>query len=147
MKWIDIPPVWLVAFIAVAYSLRGALGLTLDFARLDLLGGMLIGGGILLMVLAVLAMAQARTTVVPHMMPDALVSGGIFGISRNPIYLGDAMVLAGLILYWGAALALPLIPVFVWVIEKRFIIAEEGRLSSAFGAEFEAYCSRTRRWI
>ncbi|MDG2340140.1 MAG: isoprenylcysteine carboxylmethyltransferase family protein, partial [Paracoccaceae bacterium] len=60
--------------------------------------------------------------------------------------LGDAMVLTGLILNWNAVLSLPLIPIFVLVIEKRFIIPEENRLRKRFRADFARYEQTVRRW-
>ena len=148
MKWIDIPPVWLIASLALAWGLRGpALGLSFDFPATSLLAGLLVGAGLVLMLLAVTEMRKHRTTVMPHLAPTALVQSGIFRRSRNPIYLGDTLILTGLILYWNAPLALPLIPAFVWLIDRRFVRPEEARLRAAFGPAFARYCETTRRWL
>ncbi len=150
MKWIDLPPVWLAAFIALAWVQARYYPMGLDFGGLwvvDLLAGMLVGGGVLLMVLAFAEFRRHRTTVIPHNTPTALIQSGIFSRTRNPIYLGDAMILAGLILWFDAVLSLALIPVFVWVIERRFIIPEENRMRRAFKAEFARYERKVRRWI
>ena len=88
------------------------------------------------MVLTVSEMRRARTTPIPHMQPSALVTGGIFGRSRNPIYLDEALVLAGLCLRWGWP-ALILVPLFAAVITDRFIRAEEARLHDGFGPEYD----------
>ncbi|MEL6208744.1 MAG: isoprenylcysteine carboxylmethyltransferase family protein [Pseudomonadota bacterium] len=147
-KAIDIPPVWLVLFIALAWIQSRRLPVfPLDHPILDLIGGVLVGGGVLLMVFAVLQLRQAKTTVIPHLDPNALVTDGLFARSRNPIYLGDAMVLAGLCLFWGSWLALLLVPLFIWLITDRFILGEEERLRTAFGPSFEAWTRTTRRWI
>ena len=149
MRWIDLPPVWLAGFLALAWAQASRLPAGLSFGPVwaDLAGGLLVGGGILLMALALHEMRRSRTTVIPHREADRLVTSGIFSRSRNPIYLGDSMVLAGLILSWDAVLALPLVPVFVWVIERRFIVPEENRLRSKFRADFARYTQRTRRWL
>ncbi len=149
LRWIDIPPVWLFLFAAIAYVQANTFpfGLSFGYALFDLVGGLLVGGGILLMLLAFYEMRAKRTTVIPHREADHLVQSGIFSRMRNPIYLGDAMVLTGLILYWNAALSLPLIPIFVWVIEKRFIVSEETRLRRKFKAEFARYEQKVRRWV
>lgn len=149
MKMIDLPPVWLAGFLALAWvqAHRFAFGLSFGGAWADFAGGILVGGGILLMLLAVTEMRRRRTTVIPHREADALVTGGIFSRTRNPIYLGDALVLTGLILRWDAVLALPLIPVFVWLIERRFIIPEENRLRRKFRADFARYEAKVRRWV
>lgn len=67
--------------------------------------------------------------------------------SRNPIYLGDVLLLSGLILRWDAVLALPINPVFLSILERRFIIPEENRLRSAFKVDFFNYCQLVRRRI
>ena len=123
------------------------MGLSFGGAIADFLGGLLVGGGIVLMGLAFYEMQRMRTTVIPHQEASTLVQSGIFSRSRNPIYLGDAMVLGGMILFWDAVLSLPLIPVFVWWIERHFIIPEEDRLRRKFRADFARYCQKTRRWI
>jgi protein-S-isoprenylcysteine O-methyltransferase Ste14 len=149
MKWLDLPPVWLVGFIALAWGQARYFPMGLSFGGpwADFLGGLLVGGGLLLMVLAVVEMRRHRTTIVPHNTPTTLVQSGIFRRSRNPIYLGDALILAGLILRFDAVLSLPLIPVFVWVVERRFVIPEENRMRREFRADFARYTQKVRRWI
>lgn len=149
LKWIDLPPVWLAAMIGLAWAQArfAPVGLSFGGAWADFLGGLLVGGGLILMVLAVYEMRRARTTVIPHREAAKLVQSGIFSRSRNPIYLGDVLVLAGLILRFDAVLALPLVPVFLGILEMRFVIPEENRLRRKFRAEFARYCQKTRRWI
>ena len=112
-----------------------------------LLGGLLVGGGIVLILLAAVEMRKRSTTIVPHMEAANLVTTGIFKRSRNPIYLGDALVLAGLALRWEAPIALLLVPLFMATITQRFIIPEENRLRVKFRADFARYCQNTRRWV
>lgn len=148
VKWIDLPPVWLFAALAASWWISANLtfGLSFGGAWADFAGGLLVGGGLILMLLAVYEMRRMRTTVIPHKDADHLVVSGIFKRSRNPIYVGDAFVLAGLILRWDAVLALPLIPIFVWIIERRFILPEEDRLRRKFRVQFAQYCQNVRRW-
>ncbi len=149
LKWIDLPPVWLIGALAIAWwqAQNYTLGLSFGGAWSEFAGGVLVGGGLLLMLLAVYEMRRHRTTIIPHQTASALVTTGIFSRSRNPIYLGDMLVLAGLILRWDAVLSLPLIPIFVWIIERRFIMPEEDRLRRAFRMEYARYMQKTRRWI
>ncbi len=141
MKWIDIPPAWLFACMILAYWLPGGV------PKLSLVGGAIVLVGLALMVLAIIEMRRHRTTPIPHMQPDALVSSGIFAFSRNPIYLGDLIVLFGVSLRWGSVIGILLIPVLFWILQKRFIEAEEARLRAHFGSKFDSYCSKTRRWL
>jgi protein-S-isoprenylcysteine O-methyltransferase Ste14 len=149
MRWLDIPPVWLAAALAVAWWQSGqfSYGLSFGGAWADFLGGLLVGAGVLLALLAVYEMRRQRTTVVPHREAEALVSTGIFSRTRNPIYLGDLLILAGFILSWDAVLSLPLLPILLWVLEKRFVIPEEDRLRRKYRAEFARFCEKTRRWL
>ena len=149
MKWIDLPPVWLAAFLVLAWvqPVWLPLGLSFGGAWADLAGGLLVGAGLLLMALALAEFRRHRTTAIPHQTPSRLIQSGIFSRTRNPIYLGDALILAGLILRWDAVLCLPLIPVFVWVIERRFVIPEENRMRRTFRADFARYEAKVRRWL
>ena len=149
LKWIDLPPVWLCGALGVAYWMGRVQpwGLRLDHPVTQFLAAVLIGTGLILMLLAVTEMRRQKTTVIPHLEADALVQTGIFKRSRNPIYLGDVLLLAGFILRWDAPVALPLIPVLMWVLEKRFILPEEDRLRRKFRQEFHRYTQSPRRWI
>jgi protein-S-isoprenylcysteine O-methyltransferase Ste14 len=149
MKWIDIPPVWLLLAVATTWqiSVLQPQVLTIGHPMLDLLGGLLVGAGLVLMLLAVAEMRRRKTTVIPHKEADALVTTGVFARSRNPIYLGDALVLAGLALRWDAPIALMLVPLFMATLTQRFIIPEENRLRRKFHADFARYCEKTRRWL
>jgi len=149
MRWLDIPPVWLAAALAVAWWQSGqfSYGLSFGGAWADFLGGLLVGAGVLLALLAVYEMRRQRTTVLPHREAQALVSTGIFSRTRNPIYLGDLLILAGFILSWDAVLSLPLLPILLWVLEQRFVIPEEDRLRRKYRAEFARFCEKTRRWL
>lgn len=141
----DIPPLWLTLFALASWAIGRLAPLPLPFGRA--LGGGLIGAGLLLMVAAAAQMALHRTTVIPRRRPAALVTGGVFAFSRNPIYLADALVLTGLDLWWDASLALVLVPLFMVFITRRYIRAEEAWIGATFGADYAAYCARTRRWL
>jgi protein-S-isoprenylcysteine O-methyltransferase Ste14 len=149
MKWIDIPPVWLLLAVVLTWWIAALqpMSWAIGGPVMDLLGGLLVGGGIVLILLAAVEMRKRRTTIVPHLEADHLVTTGIFKRTRNPIYLGDTLVLAGLALRWDAPVALLLVPLFVFTITQRFIIPEENRLRVKFRADFARYCQKTRRWV
>jgi protein-S-isoprenylcysteine O-methyltransferase Ste14 len=149
MKWIDVPPVWLLLAIVITWWIAQVqpLAWTIGGPVSDLLGGFLVGGGIVLILLAALEMRKRRTTIIPHMEADHLVTSGIFKRSRNPIYLGDALILAGLALRWETPVALLLVPLFMGTITARFIVPEENALRRKFRADFARYCLKTRRWV
>lgn len=149
LRYIDIPPVWLAIFAALGYlqSIYLTFGLGFDSAIIDLFAGLCIGAGMILIVLAAVEMRKARTTIIPHQDANVLVTNGIFKRTRNPIYLGDGLILLGLLLKWDAIAGLILVPLFFMFIEKRFIVAEENRLRRLFRADFARYMQKTRRWI
>jgi protein-S-isoprenylcysteine O-methyltransferase Ste14 len=149
MKWIDIPPVWLLLAVVATWWIAQLqpMAWSIGGPVTDLLGGLLVGGGIVLILLAAVEMRKQRTTIIPHKEADHLVTTGIFKRSRNPIYLGDALILAGLALRWEAPVALLLVPLFMGTIVARFIIPEENSLRIKFRIDFARYMQKTRRWL
>ena len=145
MKYLDLPPVWLALAAVGVWLSRSVWTASTPFTQAA--GTALVLLGLILMGVAVVTMMRARTTVIPHRQPQALVAHGIFGLTRNPIYLGDALLLAGLCLRWQAPLGLILVPVFVWWITRHFILPEEARLRAAFGPAFTQYATQVRRWV
>jgi protein-S-isoprenylcysteine O-methyltransferase Ste14 len=146
LRELDVPPSWLALHLAAA-SVLSLVSPALFGAAGAWAGKALIGLGAVIMGLAAAQMILRRTTVIPRRMPSALVTTGLFSLSRNPIYLADALILTGAILWLDAVLALPLVGVFVWLIQTRFIRDEEARLTVAFGPEFDLWAARTRCWF
>jgi len=92
---------------------------------------------------------RARTTINP-MDPGAasqLVTGGIFRISRNPMYLGLALLLAGWGITLGSLTVWLIPPLFVAYITRAQIIPEERALKARFTGEYREYCRHVARWI
>ena len=105
--------------------------------------------GLALMGWAALPMLRRRTTLNP-MQPERaseLITTGVFAYSRNPIYLGDALVLLAYALWLGQPLNGLWLLVFVWGLGRFQIRAEEAALSVRFGEAYRQYCQRTRRWL
>lgn len=92
---------------------------------------------------------HARTTVNPLKPESAssLVVAGIYRHTRNPMYLGFAIILLGWCVFLGSALAVLGVAAFVLYIGRFQIRPEERALRELFGAEFEAFCGRVRRWV
>lgn len=148
LKPLDIPPVWLLVMLGLTYGIKViAPQMAFYLPGQGLVGGGLIVLGVGAMCAAVAEFVRHRTTVVPRGVPTAFLHRGIYRLSRNPIYLGDALILSGAILWWGGWLALPLVPLFIVLITRRFILGEEHGLRQIFGAAFEDWAQRTRRWI
>lgn len=90
---------------------------------------------------------RKKTTIEPHHTPGTLIVEGPYRLSRNPIYLGMVLILAGQVIWQGALLPLILPPILLMVLTKRFAEPEEASLLDAFGEEGRAYLMATRRWI
>jgi protein-S-isoprenylcysteine O-methyltransferase Ste14 len=140
----DYPPVWLAGGVALAWLA----GRILSLPSWPVTGAILCIAGFGIMAWAALFMLRHRTTVDPHGKPTALVTTGPFRWSRNPIYLGDALVLTGICVWCGAW---PVAPFLIWgfarIITTRFILPEENYLKTGFPTQFSAFSARTRRWI
>ena len=102
-----------------------------------------------LVLIAIRGFYQVKTTVLPQEMDrsSSLVTGGVYQISRNPMYLGMAAIIAGPGLALGTWATLPVLALFVWVITAYQIIPEERALKKLFGDGFETYKAQVRRWI
>jgi len=109
---------------------------------LTTLGGVVAAAG-------VIAFRRERTTVNP-MTPHAassVVCSGIYRVSRNPMYLGFLLALAGWAVYLSNAGAAVLLLGFIAYMTQFQIKPEERALRAKFGSEFEQYVSRVRRWL
>lgn len=148
---LKIPPPAVALLLAVAMWLAayalGALAFTLPGRRAISIALAVVG--IAISVAGVVSFRRARTTVNPTR-PDSastLVATGIYRFTRNPMYLGLFLVLAGWAAYLAnaAALAGPLL--FALYIDRFQIVPEERALAAKFGAAFDTYRRQTRRWI
>lgn len=148
LRWLDIPPTWLLAGLAASFGLdRIAPGLALGWDWLRWVGDALILAGLGSMAAALWEFVRAKTSFIPRRRPSAFLRDGVYRVTRNPIYLGDAMVLAGAILHWDVLPALVLVPAFMSFIKTRFIQGEEAGLVEAFGDEAREWMGRVRRWL
>lgn len=105
--------------------------------------------GLAVDIAGILQFRKLRTTVNP-LRPgkaSALVTGGILHWTRNPMYLGMAVMLLGWAAYLSNPLSLLGIPCFVAYLDRFQIAPEERALQARFGAAFLAYRERVRRWL
>ena len=105
--------------------------------------------GVACSLLGVVSFRRAHTTLNP-MKPAAattLVVSGIYGFTRNPMYLGFLLLLLGEIAWLGNAAALITAPMLMFYLNHLQIAPEEFALRERFGAEFAAYTARVPRWL
>jgi protein-S-isoprenylcysteine O-methyltransferase Ste14 len=142
------PPLLLVIHVVLAFGLAWFIPLPLTVPPfLEAAGfglailGFLLGAG------ALIAFRRARQKPNSRDLDSGLVTSGIYGYSRNPVYLGFVLLLIGLLLdsgtYWGMLLA----PMLVILLNQLVIQPEEEYLARKFGEQFDRYRAKVRRWI
>ena len=90
---------------------------------------------------------QVGTTVKTFDQPDRLVTDGLFRVSRNPMYLGMALVLLGIACLFGGLVPFLVLILFMGWVHRQFIRHEEAMLFTQFGQDWLEYKARVRRWI
>jgi protein-S-isoprenylcysteine O-methyltransferase Ste14 len=96
---------------------------------------------------AFLALHQHRTPYNPYKPTTRIAQQGIFRLSRNPMYLALALVLAALALLVNAFSFVIVTILFVVIISRGVIQPEEQYLEEKFGDEYREYKTRVRRWL
>ena len=140
------PPVLVAGLVALAWALRRLLPLPV-LPPLPGLGAAVMLAGLGLGFWAVVVMMRAGTNPRPDRPDAALVTDGPFRFSRNPIYLGFVLLAAGLALRWGDLWGWLAVLASQQVLDRLVIAREEPYLAARFGAGYEAYRARVRRWI
>jgi protein-S-isoprenylcysteine O-methyltransferase Ste14 len=148
---LKIPPPLVALLIGVAmwFAARLGPGLALPLAvRIAALVVLALAGGAIALA-GDMAFKRAKTTINPLKPQNAtaLVTTGVYRYTRNPMYVGLALVVLGWAAFLGSAVALLGIVVFVAYITRFQIVPEERVLSAKFGADYSAYTSRVRRWL
>jgi protein-S-isoprenylcysteine O-methyltransferase Ste14 len=143
------PPVYMLAAAAAAMVLLNRIGpepriVPRPLRRLGVLG-ILAGFG--LSAWGATLFHRSKTSVLPTEQPKALVTEGPFRFTRNPMYLGMAVVLAGFGVLLRSLLPLLVIPVFLGLLTSRVIRAEEQSMARTFGDAYEQYKASVPRWF
>jgi len=132
---------WLAAWAAPS--------LAFDFPGRAVLALLLVAAAVSVGLAGVVAFRRARTTVNP-LQPErasALVTGGIYRHTRNPMYLAVATMLLAWGLWLGNALGPLGAVLFIAWMDRLQIPPEERALAALFGEEFERYRRTVRRWL
>jgi protein-S-isoprenylcysteine O-methyltransferase Ste14 len=111
------------------------------------LGGVFVVIGIGIVLVARSKMAKAETNIEPWKPTTAILSDGIYGVSRNPVYVAMIVVYLGVVfLFNSLTILLPLILVLL-VMHYGVILREERYLEEKFGKEYLSYKKKVRRWV
>jgi protein-S-isoprenylcysteine O-methyltransferase Ste14 len=112
-----------------------------------IIGGFLILCGAALAASAILKFKGVATTVRPDRAASSLVIAGPYRITRNPMYLGLALVFLGITIADQSIWALILLPVILFIIQHWAIEPEEAFLERRFGTDYSHYKANVRRWL
>ena len=141
------PPLIFAGVLAVAFALDWLFGgPDLDFLRMLTAIVLLIGGGALIFA-AGARFSAASTNIQPTKPVTALVTSGIYRYTRNPMYLGMALIYAGVGLLADSTIVLAGLPIALIITHYGVITREERYLEGKFGDEYRAYKNIVRRWI
>lgn len=144
------PVIYLAAAVAaIAASLIYPLPwLVSPLAELAFAAGIMVAAGaVFIEYSAMRELRDKNTTVLPTKRSDHLVTSGPFSFTRNPIYLGNTMLIIAAGLVFGALWFLPAAILASYVTTKLAIEREEKHLEHRFGKAFRDYSKRVRRWI
>ena len=142
------PPVYFLGAILLMVTLHYALPLrTWKIRPWNLTGILLILTGLACAIVANIQFRRHDTTNKPFQLSSTVVATGIYLYSRNPMYLGMVLVLAGIAFLQGSLSPVAIIPLFAWQITVRFIRKEERSLEEQFGEKYLDYKSSVRRWL
>lgn len=145
------PPILLLAMIALGIGLQLLMPLPWIYGLAALeataLGVTMIVAAFAIDIWAALVFRSHETTIMPHQRSVRLVTRGPFRFSRNPIYVGNLMVVAGLGLVLSNLWLLIATPVLGFALQKLAIMREERHMEALFDDQWRDYKARVRRWI
>jgi protein-S-isoprenylcysteine O-methyltransferase Ste14 len=143
------PPVALGVPLAVGLVLTAAVGdpLSVESPATQWIGGALAVAFVLWNGWTLWVMASNRTAILPGGATTRVLQRGPFRVSRNPLYVGLIALDVAVALLAQSFWALLFVPVGVAALTWGAIRPEERYLSRTFGAEYEAYRARVRRWL
>lgn len=96
---------------------------------------------------AISLFVRSRTTIIPHGRSSTLVTRGAYRWTRNPMYVGLTLAYLGVAALLVSVWALPLLVVPLFVVHGYVIPMEERQLAASFGAAYDQYRMRVRRWL
>lgn len=122
-------------------------GIGLDESAVTVIGALLAVIGIIVNFAGAGLFHKLRTAIIPFKPATKLVTSGIYGWTRNPMYLGMALIYAGIAILFDSILALALLPLVLAIIQTNVIAREEVYLERRFGDAYRDYKRRVHRWI
>ena len=110
-------------------------------------GALLFAAGAVMMLAAAGLFRRLGTNIPPSRPTTLIATPGPYRWTRNPMYLGMALVYAGIAVGFDGAIALALLPLVLIVIQRQVIAREERYLEAKFGDDYRRYKAEVRRWL
>ena len=110
-------------------------------------GAVMMATGVGLDLAAMVWMHRLRANILPHRAATTLVTTGPFAVSRNPIYLGNTLLVAGAAPALDNPWFLPAALIAAFAVTQLAIRREEAHLAARFGSQWRDYANRTPRWL
>jgi len=145
-----IPPFALFyVYLLFAMALGWPGGSTRQFLQSEIiawLGVLLCVLGLLLFVWSLVSFGQSFRVGIDADHPGSLIEGGIFALSRNPIYVALAIILIGEFLIFSNWITLIYLGAAGWLLHRQ-VLREEDYLKQHYGPAYDDYCRRVRRYL
>lgn len=110
-------------------------------------GGLAAAIGLVIAAKGAQVFKQIGTNIKTFDAPQKLVTTGLFARSRNPMYLGFAICTLGFGVALGSVSPLLIAAIFCVILDRWYVQFEEAMMQDTFGAEYEVYRDRVRRWL
>lgn len=145
------PPLFFVAGFLVGYLLGRIYPMPMVPRRLEtalgVAGFAITALGVAIAAWGMLTFARAHTAIVPVRPASQLVEAGPYRYTRNPMYSGLTVAYLGVAALFNAAWPLLVLPVVVFALRRLVVDREEAYLQREFGAQYDDYRRRVKRWL
>jgi protein-S-isoprenylcysteine O-methyltransferase Ste14 len=142
------PPLYFLAAVGAGLALgRGTPSKTLKATCAVVSGGVCLAGSAAMVIAAGYELRRVNTTFNPYKPSAALATGGIYGYTRNPMYLSLTLASIGIAMWQRSIPALTFVPIALARLETDVVDKEERYLERRFGATYRAYRNLVPRWF
>jgi len=142
------PPLYFLAALGAGLLLgRGTPSKTLKATCAVVSGGFCLAASAAVVIAADYELKRVNTTLNPYKPATALATGGIYGYTRNPMYLSLTLASIGIAMWQRSIPALTFVPIALARLETDIVDKEERYLERRFGAPYRAYRNLVPRWF
>ena len=142
------PPVLLVGVVILGYGLQQVRALELpNWSGWSVAAWALLSGGAAILIAGWVHFYRAKTNILHHRPASSLIAGGLYRISRNPIYVSGLLLQLGVALLINNPWIVLLVPASKLALDRYVIAREEAYLERAFGEVYIDYKRSVRRWL